>query len=165
MIEDARHSHAAGPVTRGLFTAGACLSLVLLGAVVVMWAGSYSVPLRSVWRAPGTGIWIRLTHQHGTLTAAWLPDRSPAPPPTYREFPNNAPAVLGFSHQRAVLGGTMSFPYWLPAAALAVAPGAWLWISRKASRRAAAGLCPGCGYDLRATPSRCPECGAVPAEA
>ena len=31
--------------------------------------------------------------------------------------------------------------------------------ARARQRRAAAGRCPACGYDLRATPGRCPECG------
>src|SRR5687767_6581302 len=36
---------------------------------------------------------------------------------------------------------------------------AWRWTTRLRT-----GLCPRCGYDLRESPEKCPECGAVRAE-
>jgi hypothetical protein len=47
----------------------------------------------------------------------------------------------------------------------AVIPALRLLTLRRAKTRPGDGLCARCGYDLRATPERCPECGAVPAEA
>jgi hypothetical protein len=53
---------------------------------------------------------------------------------------------------------------WLPALLTAVLPAAWLIRFRQARRALRRGLCPTCGYDLRASPERCPECGAASAE-
>ena len=55
-------------------------------------------------------------------------------------------------------------PYWMLATATLVpVPLALRRIlrHRRAARRATGNLCPACGYDLRATPGRCPECGAA----
>ena len=54
-------------------------------------------------------------------------------------------------------------PYWLLAASSVICPLLWATRLRKDRRmraRCRQGLCPRCRYDLRASPGRCPECGA-----
>ena len=53
--------------------------------------------------------------------------------------------------------------YWFVMPATALLPAVFVYKRLRKPRVVRAGLCPTCGYDLRATPSRCPECGAVPA--
>jgi hypothetical protein len=51
-------------------------------------------------------------------------------------------------------------PHWFLALLFAVLPAVRVRAMIRNRRRFGAGLCPACGYDLRATPGRCPECGA-----
>ena len=55
----------------------------------------------------------------------------------------------------------LAVPYW---AILAIFIVLTLWLNAKRPRPRKIGFCPTCGYDLRATPDCCPECGAVPAK-
>lgn len=59
----------------------------------------------------------------------------------------------------------IGLPYWLLISATGLLPAIYLATTFRrrllARRRIAAGLCPTCGYDLRATPTRCPECGTI----
>jgi hypothetical protein len=59
----------------------------------------------------------------------------------------------------------VGIPFWflLILAALLAIPRLTRRVER--DRRFAAGCCMRCGYDLRATPEKCPECGAVPSRA
>ena len=58
------------------------------------------------------------------------------------------------------------FPLWFVALALAVPAARWAcgaWRRTRGARRERLGLCAACGYDLRASHERCPECGvAIP---
>ncbi|MCO6436856.1 MAG: hypothetical protein J5J06_07200 [Phycisphaerae bacterium] len=53
----------------------------------------------------------------------------------------------------------LACPAWFPFVALTTYPAFAIWSYLRTRRRRRLGLCVKCGYDLRATPDRCPECG------
>lgn len=56
-----------------------------------------------------------------------------------------------------------AIPHWAVALCAAILP--LVWITRRLrGSRYLVGQCQKCGYDLRATPDRCPECGTTPAK-
>jgi predicted amidophosphoribosyltransferase len=57
-------------------------------------------------------------------------------------------------------------PDWVVMLPACVLPFWWIVGKGLRRKRRREGCCPACGYDLRATPDRCPECGrAVNADA
>jgi hypothetical protein len=55
----------------------------------------------------------------------------------------------------------LRIPYWALTSASTFLPMIWSVRQYRGTHRILAGCCPACGYDLRATPERCPECGTA----
>ena len=90
----------------------------------------------------------------------WTYDSAPANTAIFR-----IDGVLGFGYGEVYIYGPrpmaryMTIPHGALLPFCAIAP--YLWLRRR--RVTKLGHCPACGYDRRATPDRCPECGTIPA--
>jgi hypothetical protein len=138
------------------------MCLVLFAATVALWLMSYR-------RGDGVGWNVRGATQHvyseyGTLRFHHLPQPREGywlvghwvvkPNPAQR-------GSFGFYFRRQSGYTDIYVPHWFLLMLMALLPVLCLLSRHRARRRSREGLCPSCGYDLRATPDRCPECGAV----
>jgi len=173
-----------------VFSVPAIISLVLMAAVLVFWHRGFRVrdsmeldwadkqgrfdvtnsrgALTSIWRAPSSKLdffieWPRLDRNHWSAWSTPQPLDGAVPfetvhyygtPPTWHTFGGaiyvGGPGIL-----------SLTIPIWWLLPALAVLPGVGLLNLAQKRRRHASGLCIHCGYDLRHSPDRCPECGSA----
>ncbi len=155
------------------------LSLLLCLSIIVLWYrsyGGYDTPVH--WNLggspPNRGTDHQLVSSDGRMIyrVSWNSPRftraSLAAPPTIL-------TRLGFASQltqSSNLGNQFPgepvtvyvhksylSPHWFWSACFAIAPACWLVAVSRRGRQRGLGMCGKCGYDLRASKERCPECG------
>jgi hypothetical protein len=171
---------------RRLLNLVTALSLLLCVALCVLWARSYWRRDSIVYNAPGELSAISSNHSSVYFERntgwPWGPVRgknwqwrsdTPAVGSTWDSDVSRR--VVRFRFLRFAWAAhdppaeayrlrMLIVPYWSLTLLTAILPAIWFraaWRRRVRRRRDAGGLCPACGYDLRATPGRCPECGAA----
>jgi hypothetical protein len=157
------------PMNRRLFNLAAAVSLLMMVAVVALWVRSY-------WICDGlTQVWsekycLAVLTSRGRAHFSWAArEQANTPVSPYRVIRFSTPAdeydgpILPFAHDSPPDNpGHVMVPHWLAAICFAIVAAYWFLNSRsRRNRRRKLGLCVRCGYDLRATPDRCPECGTA----
>ena len=78
------------------------------------------------------------------------------------KLPQWKPGVLSQSLIRGTRGWELVIPDWAILIVAGLVCALWWRYGRRTLQPP--GCCDSCGYDLRATPDRCPECGKIPAK-
>ena len=173
-----------------LFNLLTALSLLVCVAAVALWVRSYFVGYWFTWRPldadPRSNpmgkvmIWTgrgeiavgSIDYAWGVGAARkWRPDllwawgRNPASQQSLLRGEAHRWGGFGISGRQLATWihewrWQVCFPLWLPPVLFAMLPAA-VGIRRLRNSRRSPGLCPRCGYDLRATPGRCPERGTA----
>ena len=157
---------------RRLFNLAAAVSLLLCVATLALWVRSYwhGDSLHRVSITQTEFSQQAISSHAGVMNVDLLryPDARPELTGRRHSFwriwasePNVALASFDYSQNDSLL--RFGFPHWLAAILFAILPALHLRALIRSRRLHGAGRCRDCGYDLRATPERCPECGAVPA--
>ena len=143
---------------RWTFNILAGLSLVLCLLMAGLWAWRHGQRPRFVQISPGTRYYaIGLESESVGLWAIW--------PSSRPSIPVTAPSTMAAGRvpvRVASASPLFVVPYWTLIALLLIADVTWVRCYRRWRReefRKARGLCIRCGYDLRASTDRCPECG------
>jgi hypothetical protein len=171
---------------RRLLNLFAGLSMLLCVTLAAWWVRSfYAVDqLVYVWTSESPAIYgnLCLGAYSGTIEFSYLKQQSPSlkpmiheqrrlkntgvlylksvvipTPPNYRlwNFESKSSTAHGY-HEEA---RWFRLRLWPLALLMAMAAAAFSWPAIRHRKRSTAGLCTVCGYDLRMTPDRCPECG------
>lgn len=162
---------------RRLFTLAAAVSLILCAAAVVLWVRSYRAA-DSVWWN-GTNRVHAAVLSKGKLEFYFQQVNATAPfgvtanrghlfrQPTIDMNPGgHQPLGFGFTTTRDANSSRQIalIPCWFPVAVAGALSAACLRARKSVDLRLhLLNRCVTCGYDLRATPDCCPECGTVPA--
>jgi hypothetical protein len=172
-------------VKRHLLNVLAGVSLVLFLAMLTMWVRSYfvvdSLHVRTEQFGSSTYVYrsslcVGIAHWRETPKSVPFYQRVAVDdfgsnywPHYWSIAPGGGVHFLGFwyfnftGRSSVILNEHMIVvPFWFLLLAFALFPSVRLFRARRQARADRYLQCSKCGYDLRATPDRCPECGTVP---
>lgn len=151
-------------IARRAFALAALGSLVICAALAAAWWLSYRPIPWQYRRGVQTFDFLELTAQAGQISGSRNLTRPGPEPEIYQErYIFHLTCGLSTYTGPNYYSWNFRLPMWVPTALAALLPAAWLSLRSRRLRwhRASRGLCANCGYDLRASPGRCPECGVT----